>query len=253
MKKIAFLMALMLLAACLTACAKKNVTVVEAPEEEPARGAIEAPEDVAEPAPAIAGGWALYDGMEESLSAEEREPLDKALEGYAGLSVRPIALLGTQVVAGLNYLYLCETAPVVPNAEKSLSAVTVYRDLEGNATVTNVAAFDIGDWSGREDAGASGEQLAGGWTVNADIPVKELAGEAGEAFQKALETYDAVKYEAVELLGTQVVAGTNYAVLCKDLLAGDAPGLCVVTVYRDLEGNASVYTEIAVDLKELTA
>ena len=247
MKKIAFLLALMMLAGCFSACAKKDdAPAAEVPDDEPA---AEVPDD-APAAEAVAGGWTLYDGMEENISAEDREVLDKALEGYAGLSVRPIAMLGTQVVAGLNYMFLCETAPVVPNAEKSLSVVIVYRDLEGKASITGVTDFDLGAYAG-QNVSVSAEQLAGGWTVNADIPVKELAGDAGKAFAKAFERISAIKYEAVELLGSQVVAGANYAVLCKDLLSGSTPKLCVLTVYAALDGSAEVLSTADIDLKDL--
>lgn len=49
-------------------------------------------------------------------------------------------------------------------------------------------------------------------------------------------------YEPVQLLGTQVVAGTNYALLCRvtGVYPDAVPEYCVVYVYADLEGNASL-------------
>ena len=40
-------------------------------------------------------------------------------------------------------------------------------------------------------------------------------------------------------LGTQVVAGTNYKLLCKGVKSGKA-FVCIATVYADLDGNAEI-------------
>ena len=51
-----------------------------------------------------------------------------------------------------------------------------------------------------------------------------------------------VDYEALALLGKQIVAGTNYAYLCKaTVVAPDAqPYLAVVFVYQTLEGDCEL-------------
>lgn len=59
---------------------------------------------------------------------------------------------------------------------------------------------------------AEGTGLLGGWAAAADPAVTE---EARAAFDKAMEELVGVNYEPVALLGTQVVAGTNYCLLCK--------------------------------------
>ena len=53
-----------------------------------------------------------------------------------------------------------------------------------------------------------------------------------------------MKYEALAVLGSQVVNGTNYRILCyaKNLKLGDEDGgfFTIVTVYAPLEGTATV-------------
>ena len=50
----------------------------------------------------------------------------------------PVALLSTQLVAGMNYCILCQITPVVPNPEPSWALVYIYADLQGNAEIMNV-------------------------------------------------------------------------------------------------------------------
>ena len=50
--------------------------------------------------------------------------------------LKPIALLGEQVVAGMNYMYLVNDA-------NSYKVVVVYKDLEGKMQVTKVSDFDV--------------------------------------------------------------------------------------------------------------
>ena len=47
-------------------------------------------------------------------------------------------------------------------------------------------------------------------------------------------------YNPVALLGTQVVAGTNYAVLSKASEINQGSKWVIIYLYQDLEGNATV-------------
>ena len=81
--------------------------------------------------------------------------------------------------------------------------------------------------------------LAGGWTVAADAAVTD---KVTELVAKALENLDGVDYVPVAYLGSQVVAGTNHAILCRAAaVVPDAiPRWVVMYVYEDLQGNVSV-------------
>lgn len=90
----------------------------------------------------LAGGWmnnetpAEYD--ETALAA-----FNKAFEEFVGSNVEPVALLGTQVVAGINYCWLCKVTPVVPNAVCHYALVYIYAGLDGEATVLTITDIDI--------------------------------------------------------------------------------------------------------------
>ena len=81
--------------------------------------------------------------------------------------------------------------------------------------------------------------VVGGWTVTEGAA---LSDEAKAALDKALEGLTGVSYEPVALLGTQVVSGTNYCILCQvtPVVPDAKPAWALVYVYADLEGNAEI-------------
>ena len=88
---------------------------------------------------------------------------------------------------------------------------------------------------------ATAETIAGGWS-----PVVQEAGKLPEdaqaAFDKALEKSDGATYIPVALLSTQVVAGTNYCILCQitPAVPDSVPTWALVYIYADLQGNAEI-------------
>ncbi len=86
---------------------------------------------------------------------------------------------------------------------------------------------------------ASAEHMMGGWNVCEDTAVTP---EAQAALDKALEGFVGSKVEAVALLATQVVAGTNYCFLCRvsPVVPDPVPSYALVYVYAALDGSASI-------------
>jgi len=84
--------------------------------------------------------------------------------------------------------------------------------------------------------------LDGGYEINSGSTLLEDNAEAKAAFEKAAEKLDGSEYEPIALLGTQVVSGTNYAILCRiTAVTPEAePEMAIVYIYEDLEGNAEV-------------
>jgi hypothetical protein len=95
----------------------------------------------------ILNGGAEAGGVEVNvtadLTAEDKAVFAKGKEGYVGASLEPVALLGKQVVRGLNYIFLVEMTPVVMNPVKTYAMVTVNL-FENVATITDIKAFDNG-------------------------------------------------------------------------------------------------------------
>lgn len=88
----------------------------------------------------IVGGFT--EAQDSTITSELQEIFDLALQDYDGMSFKPKELVSTQVVAGINYKFLCEGSAVVPNAESSEYYVTVYKDLSGNCKIINVEKIE---------------------------------------------------------------------------------------------------------------
>ena len=97
-----------------------------------------------------------------------------------------------------------------------------------------------------EEAGSA--MLAGGWTVAEDPTVTD---KINNKFQLAMDSYQTgtitISYIPVAYLGSQVVAGTNYAVLCKASEINKESKWVIVYFYEDLEENLSVLDIADVD------
>ena len=93
----------------------------------------------------LAGGWTINSDIAETpLDDDAKETFENALEGFVGVGYKPVATIATQVVAGLNYLYLATGTVVTANPVTNLYIVKVYRDLSGNAEVTASYKIDLG-------------------------------------------------------------------------------------------------------------
>ena len=89
---------------------------------------------------------------------------------------------------------------------------------------------------------ASAEMSAGGWETVEYQAVILPDEEAQAAFDKATAELDGMIYIPVALIGKQIVAGTNYCILCQMIpVVPDAkPVWALVYIYEDLEGNAQI-------------
>ena len=151
----------------------------------------------------IAGGWSANSGdLSMSANTDAMAAFEKATEGLTGYVYEPLALLGSQVVAGMNYRILCRGTAVVPDAIPTFEIVTIYADLDGGAEIT-----DSVELPGLPE---HGENLAGGWTFNTGDTGMEANEEISAALEKALEGLVGAEYEAVAYLASQVAAGENY-------------------------------------------
>ena len=89
----------------------------------------------------LAGGWQVAESAEVTEGALEAFSI--AAEALDGVAYEPIALLGTQVVAGMNYCILCRAWPAESDAPDGFVLLYVYAALDGSATFTHFADIDI--------------------------------------------------------------------------------------------------------------
>lgn len=69
------------------------------------------------------GGIAV--DVKTDIPAEAKEAFDKAFEGFVGSKVKPFALLGTQVVKGVDYMFAAEVTSVTAEPVTKVCLVTV--------------------------------------------------------------------------------------------------------------------------------
>ena len=187
----------------------------------------------------MTGGWAVNDSYAAmSKNPEAKAAFRKATKDYAGWSFKAIALLGTQVVAGTNYAVLVKADELNPDGGATqIKVMYIYEDLKGNAEITGFQTI-------------IGEQLMGGFTANSGLFTISKNETVYSAYKKAMKELVGVSYSPVAYLGSQIVSGTNYLVLCrsKGVYPGASYGWSLVTIYCDLKGNASVGDIQALDL-----
>ena len=228
-------------ALALTACGGKKE---EAPVQSSEPAVTQAASGTEDPG-MILGGWQLNDDETVGWATEEATAaFEKATTELTGADYQIVAQLGQQVVAGMNYMFLCKETMVTANPVTKLSIVTVYADLEGNAKVANVEDLDLGMFYGAEDSEVS-EALLGGWSIPDGFQAVNLPVPASTAYDQALANESG--YYPMALLGSQLVNGTNYAVLCFD---GSAP--CIAYIYAPLEGDAELVNVYHLDLGVLS-
>lgn len=198
---------------------------------------------------AVSGGWELFDSKANDLPEDVQKAFDKASETFTGSELKPVVYVASQVVAGTNHMILCRAATTTEEPEVSWQMVIIYADLEGNAEITQVKEFDLTEYTDGDGAEISTEKLSGGWEPAEDRSSAEIPEKARGAFDKAVKELDGNELEPMALLGTQLVAGTNYAFFCFSTpkTAEPVSGIQVVTVYEDLDGNAEVTNICTVD------
>lgn len=227
-KLIAAGMAGILLASAFTACSSKKT-----PDPEPLTQASQAEE----PEAGLSGGWEI---SSYTVTPELKAYFDEAVGQLDGYFYEPVQLLASQVVAGMNYAFLTRSTVVAYNSTPEYVITYIYVDTEGKATYLGDTRIDL--------PGAAGEQLPGGWSY-AEDPL--ITDDVIDIMQKATETFAGATEEPVAYIGSQVVAGMNHAILCKETatVPDAAPTFSLVYVYEDLDGNCEVTDIVPIELE----
>lgn len=173
----------------------------------------------------LAGGWTHPEDT--AITDEARAAFDKALEGFTGVAYEPVALIGTQVVAGMNYCFLCKATTVYPGAQPREALVYIYADLQGNAEITDIVNLD------EESEGESGSGIANPFVDYASLA--EAAKAAGFDMT-APETVEGYEEKVVQVMNNEMIQviflhGDSRLFLRK--AAGDA----------DISGDYNSYSE----------
>lgn len=200
-------------------------------ESEQNEQSVEADPEETAPAP-ISGGWAAAESNK--MTDDLKKIFEQAVGKLDGYFYKPAALIGTQVVAGTNYCFLCTSTIEANNAAKAMKLTYIYVDLSGNATFLKDETLKL---PGVDDSG----DKVGGWAYAEST---EITDDIKKVMEKATETLTGATYEPVAYIGSQVVAGTNHAILCKCSPSvaelNGATTYVLVYVYEDLQGKCEI-------------
>ena len=170
------------------------------------------------------------------VSVEQKKYFEDAVSQLDGYFYEPVALLGTQIVSGTNYCFLCRPSVTADNAAGPYVCTYIYVDLQGNAS------FIKDERLVRPSTETSdGVTVPGGWSY---AESNEITSDIRNILYSANEKNTDVTYEAIAYIGSQVVAGTNHAILCKTMPSDSGKdnksSLVLVYVYEDLQGNCEI-------------
>lgn len=177
------------------------------------------------------GMGAVTVDVKTDIPDDAKAVFDKAFTGFVGSKVEPFALLATQVVNGVDYIFAAEVTTVTKEPVSYVSLVTVnsvtdeikFEDLiQGTDIKTLNYAFT---WL-KNKASLQGRNV-GEWNVN--VVLDGMPQKVATAFGKLNDIVGA-KYTPIAYLGEQVVNGTNHAVLAEQTLVLQEPVKNIVIV-----------------------
>ena len=197
----------------------------------------------------VVGGWTVETGAVQSTLTEKAQSIfESAIAEQVGVTYTPVAVLGTQVVAGTNYAFLCQGTTATADPQTGWYIVEVYNDLEGKSSVLAINELDPTaiKVAGSSDTG----DVMGGWEILEAAGTEAKTDEASKALAAASETFVGVDLKPIAHLASQLVSGNNYLFLCSGTTTSPTSGteLYAVEVYQPLEGDASITNTQLVDL-----
>lgn len=184
----------------------------------------------------LTGGWeTVLSNRVNDLSEEDIYNFNNAIKDYSKEKLEVVALLGKQVVAGTNYMFLAKT-------DNKYKIVIVYTDLEGISKVSKVSDFDYSKYVNK-DLNGNNEMLSGGWyTESSNIDYKLEDEKIEKMYESATSELTGVEYKPLLVIGKQIVSGTNYAILCygKPIVPNATTDIYLMTIYNDLNNNSEI-------------
>ena len=194
----------------------------------------------------LTGGWeTVLSGKVNDISEEDLYNFNNAVKAYGKENLEAVALLGKQVVAGTNYMFLAKS-------DSKYKIVIVYADLEGVSKVSKVSDFNYVDYVNKNSDGIS-EQLSGGWYTESANTEYKLEDEKVESlFESATSTLAGMEFKPLLVVGKQIVAGTNYAIVCygQATVPNATTGIYLMTLYAKLDGTSEITGIAYIDLSQ---
>ena len=209
----------------------------------PAQGLVAAGVDTADQV--TPGSWTFSDQGPVALPEEVATGFSNAVSDE---DLIPVAFVAQQVVKGYNDMLLCL-------GKDGYRMITVNRDLQNNAMLVNDVPFNLPDYVEGGEGDPVEQPLDGGWYDPEEKSYIPLPDDVQAAFDEAFEGFAGSNVEPMALLGTQVVSGVRYAILCDltPMILDPVSSVQVVTIYSDATGDSSIEGFCAIDPKDFSS
>ena len=198
----------------------------------------------------VLGGWTDYEKYDPSgLIDNEKELFEKVISSYDGLALVPVAVVAARSDANsYEKVFLCRYAKTPETAKSGWVFAKVTEDLHSeDKRISDTAEIDIRNVVTTEKSVE--EDSEKNWLYDPVQEQKVLPRDLQSEFQEALQEFDGFSgLEPIAILGTQVVSGMNYRILCSGTADGQEPALYLAELYVDAEGAASFVSVKRVDL-----
>lgn len=198
----------------------------------------------------VTGGWKVPSEFETYIPMDAADLFYKATIDESE-QVFPVALLGKQVVSGTNYMFLVQK-------DKEHYVYVIYENLEKETKIISKKKFDLTKYV-NQNKEMDTKALTGGWKVEIlkeDISSMILDDKTQKKFDDAVSNITGQKYYPITVLATQVVSGTNYAIIAygapstEEQVSTENTGVYILTLYEDLKGNNKIVSSSYIDLSE---
>ena len=192
--------------------------------------------------------WTMPDSIE--VTSELNGLFNEGVEDLTKVTFEPAAYLGYSEETDLAHAFLCKT--IEDTGKTFWSVVYIKEDSEGKVNLLDVQSIMLSESS---DKGAvqfgtvSGNELVGNWSVDEESVsngIGDISDDIKAAIDEALKSKVSVTYEPIMIMGSQVVSGTNYAVLCKNVTSSE---WTIVYVYKNLDGKGTLMNVATFDLE----
>ena len=196
---------------------------------------------------ATCGGYSFEGRVPGQIPERAKAAFDEAIDGLDGVSYQPLAWVLDQLVAGRNYWFIVLKSATTPNAKEELSLMCVYDALDAPAVILSESDFKLTEYITDEIDTTVKERFSAAVHVPEDGGLTMMPQELASATSKAFNDFKELDLRALACLGTQSVAGTNYALVCEGT-KGENSDLFLVVLYCDLKGNASVKSVCPIEI-----
>lgn len=230
------------LAMTLAGCGVKKVSNINDTDQ------VEDDEDDGDDEDDLTGGWEIVaDPAAVELPGDVKKVFDAYVKDF-GDAIIPMGYLARKNQDGMHYMILSKDTDA-----DELQTIVLSGNSDEDDADSIIYSLYLDEYTEGKGAEIKTERAADDWEVPEDYTKGTLPDKVKAPYDKAVKKLTANNMTPVAYLGSQLVSGTNYAILVRSETTAEnsVAVLQIVIVYEDLEGNAEITNTYTLDLSEL--